>query len=105
MRTYETCLISMSGKVTVYLSALYFSDTAAIHAARGLCKHGELIQIWRDDVCIHSDGIGQRIGPPSRGMRDRNLVKLRHYPTQLVDKPLGYLAKDGKLRFPRRDIL
>jgi hypothetical protein len=58
MRTYETCLISMSGKVTVYLSALYFSDTAAIHAARGLCKHGELIQIWRDDVCIHSDGIG-----------------------------------------------
>src|SRR5665213_631570 len=26
-------------------------------------------------------------------------------PTHLVDKPLGYLAKDGKLRFPSYEIL
>jgi hypothetical protein len=57
MHTYETCLISVSGKVSVYLSANYFSDAAAVHAARGLCKYGELVQVWRDDVCIHNDGI------------------------------------------------
>jgi hypothetical protein len=57
MHTYETCLISVSGRVSLFLSASYFSDSAAIHAARSLCKYGELVQIWRDDVCIHNDDI------------------------------------------------
>ena len=59
MHTYETCLISISGKVSVFLSANYFSDAAAIHAAHGFCKHGELVQVWRDDVCIHNEDLGQ----------------------------------------------
>ncbi|MES2253883.1 MAG: hypothetical protein V4559_02435 [Pseudomonadota bacterium] len=66
MHTYETCLIGVSGKVSIFVSASHFSDSAAIHAAHGMCKHGELAQIWRDDVCIHNDTIAQkRIGSSS----------------------------------------
>ena len=57
MHSYETCLISMSGKVSLFVSASYFSDSAAVHAAHGMCRHGELAQVWRDDVCIHNDTI------------------------------------------------
>ena len=57
MHTYETCLISMSGKVSLFVSASYFSDSAAIHAAHGMCRNGELVQVWRDNVCIHTDTI------------------------------------------------
>ena len=60
MHTYETCLISVSGKVSVFVSANYFSDSAAINAAHGMCRHGELAQVWRDDVCIHNETIAQR---------------------------------------------
>lgn len=59
MHTYETCLISVSGKVSIVPSARYFSDSAAIRAARGLCTHGELAQVWRGDVCIHNESPGQ----------------------------------------------
>jgi hypothetical protein len=57
MHTYETCLISMSGKVSLFASVSYFSDSAAIHAAHDMCRHGELAQVWRGDVCIHNDTI------------------------------------------------
>jgi hypothetical protein len=59
MHAYETCLISMSGKVSLFTSASYFSDSAAIRDARRLCKYGELIQVWRDGVCIHNEGISE----------------------------------------------
>ena len=59
MRTYETCLLSLSGKVSLFASAPYFNDSAAIDAAQGLCRHGELAQVWRDNVCIHNDGISR----------------------------------------------
>ena len=57
MQSYETCLISISGKVSLFALADYFSDAAAIHAARHMCTHGELAQVWRGDVCIHNDTI------------------------------------------------
>ena len=57
MRSYETCLVSISGKVSLFSSSSYFSDAAAIRAARQMCKHGELVQVWRGDVCIHNDTI------------------------------------------------
>jgi hypothetical protein len=66
MRTYETCLIGISGKVSVFVSASYFSDSAAINAAHGMCRHGELAQIWREDVCILNDTTAhKRIGSSS----------------------------------------
>ena len=67
MRTYETCLITIAGKVSLFSSARYFSDAAAIHAARQMCKHGEFIQIWRGDVCIHNDTIMPKTKRGSEG--------------------------------------
>jgi hypothetical protein len=67
MRTYETCLISISGRVSLFSSSSYFSDAAAVRAARQMCKHGELVQVWCGDVCIHNDTIMPKTKRGSEG--------------------------------------
>jgi len=57
MQSYETCLIGVSGKVSLFALSRYFSDAAAVRAARHMCLHGEMVQIWRGDICIHNDCI------------------------------------------------
>ena len=55
MQDYETRLINKSGGLSLLVAGSHFSDAAAIHAARQLCKDGEAIEIWRGDVCIFSE--------------------------------------------------
>lgn len=57
MHSYETCLISISGKVSLFSLSDSFSDAAAIHAAQHMCTHGELAQVWRGDTCIYNGSI------------------------------------------------
>jgi hypothetical protein len=63
MQSYETCLISISGKISLFALSDYFSDAAAIRAARHMCTHGELAQVWRGDVCIYKDRIPAGVLP------------------------------------------
>jgi hypothetical protein len=66
MQSYETCLISISGKVSLFSLSDYFSDAAAIRAAQHMCTHGELAQVWRGDVCIYKDNIPPEVLPNTR---------------------------------------
>jgi hypothetical protein len=55
MRDYEICLINLHGAPSLFFMERYFSDAAAIHAAKHLCKEGEVVEVWRMDIRIYAE--------------------------------------------------
>jgi hypothetical protein len=57
MQEYETCLLSLSGRISLITGSRYFSDAAAIRAAQRLCRNGELAQVWRGEDCVYDEDL------------------------------------------------
>ena len=56
MRNYETKILKRSGALSLQFAENYFSDFAAIRAAKKLCSDGgDTVEVWRDEVCIYSE--------------------------------------------------
>jgi hypothetical protein len=54
MQEYETRVANRSGALSLLALRSYSSDSAAIHAARHICKDGQGIEIWRGNICVYS---------------------------------------------------
>jgi hypothetical protein len=55
MQEYETTLTS-HGALSLLTVERYFSDAAAIHAAKKLRKNNqEKVEVWRGDVCVYAE--------------------------------------------------
>lgn len=63
MQNYEICLLSLAGKPSLQASAAYFSDAAAIRAAKLMCRNGELAQVWRGEQCVYDENLGSHRRP------------------------------------------
>ncbi|HUE63498.1 MAG TPA: hypothetical protein VMO78_03890 [Rhizomicrobium sp.] len=55
MHCYDTKIIGRSGTVNLQVAENHFSDFAATRAARKLCGYGDIVEVWRGDVCIYSE--------------------------------------------------
>jgi hypothetical protein len=55
MQSYYAKIIGRSGTVSLQVSENYFSDFAATRAARKLCGDGDIVEVWRGDVCVYSE--------------------------------------------------
>jgi len=55
MHDYEARIIGSNGNVSLIAASTQFSDFAAIRAARKLCRTGQSVEVWRDDVCVYSE--------------------------------------------------
>jgi hypothetical protein len=63
MHEYETYVIGSNGKVSLIAAATQFSDFAAIRAAQKLCRTGQSVEVWRDDICVYSERPKKPIAP------------------------------------------
>ena len=55
MQHYESRIINPSGVVVLIAHGSHLSDSAAVRAARSLCRDGELAEVWRGDYCVYSE--------------------------------------------------
>lgn len=55
MQSYDTIIIGRSGTVSLQVAEFHFSDFAATRAARKLCGDGDIVEVWRGDVCVYSE--------------------------------------------------
>ena len=62
-QSYDTKIIGRSGTESLQLTENYFSDFAATRAARKLCGDGDIVEVWRGDVCVYSERPKEPIPP------------------------------------------
>src|SRR3954470_16258335 len=55
MHQYGFRITKADGALSLFSVESYFSNSAAIHAARKLHKKGHTLEVWRDDTCIYSE--------------------------------------------------
>jgi hypothetical protein len=55
MQSYDTKIVGRSGTVSLQFAENYFSDFAAIRAAKKICGNRDTVEVWRGDVCIYSE--------------------------------------------------
>jgi|ERR1700722_7876026 hypothetical protein len=56
MHDYEIRLYDKAGKLSLLYSSNYLGDEAAIQAAQKHCRAGDVVEVWRDQVCVFTDG-------------------------------------------------
>jgi hypothetical protein len=54
MNSYELRILKPHGRYADIFASSHISDLAAIERAMSLASNGELIEVWRDLVCVYS---------------------------------------------------
>jgi hypothetical protein len=55
MQDYETRILRPAGSIALISNGSHLNDFSAIRASQKLRRDGELVEVWRDEVCIYSE--------------------------------------------------
>jgi hypothetical protein len=81
MQVYESRITRPAGAVVLIASGTYRDDDAAIHAAIGLCRGAEIVEVWRGDDCVYSEVLRHPFFPQNSHLKRRDLIAPGATPT------------------------